>query len=182
MTIKRTKTRPPAARVKRRLRPAAPKVARARSSDAGEIIRVPLELFSRAPKFIIVGLAATLVHFLTLSCLVEIARMPWPTVASAIGSVAGIATSYYGNYAWTFIRTEPHRTFLGHFITVYVFTMSVNTLLLYLQITFLQFDYVVAFLVATIFSTLMNFLLVKFAVFEREGFAPLPPGREGCND
>jgi len=144
--------------------------------------RLRLELFSRAPKFIVVGLIATLVHFLTLSFLVEIARMPWPTFASAIGSVAGIATSYYGNYAWIFIRTEPHRTFLGHFIAAYVFTMSVNTLLLYLQINFLQFNYVVAFLVATSFSTLLNFLLAKFAVFERKGFAPLPPRRAVQND
>ena len=42
MTIKRTKTGHPAARAKRRLRPAAPKVARARSSDAGEITSKPM--------------------------------------------------------------------------------------------------------------------------------------------
>ena len=37
MTIKRTKAGHPAVRAKRRLRPAAPKVARARSSDADDI-------------------------------------------------------------------------------------------------------------------------------------------------
>ena len=42
MTIKRTKTRHPAAQAKRRLRPAAPKVARARSSDAGGITSRPM--------------------------------------------------------------------------------------------------------------------------------------------
>jgi hypothetical protein len=42
MTIKRTKAGHPAARAKRRLRPAAPKVARARSSDAGEITSKPM--------------------------------------------------------------------------------------------------------------------------------------------
>jgi putative flippase GtrA len=140
------------------------------------------ELLGRAPKFIIVGLAATIVHFLTLAFLVEIARMSWPTFASAIGSVAGIATSYYGNYSWTFVRTEPHRTFLGHFIAAYVFTMSVNTVLMYLQINFLQFNYVAAFAAATSLSTLMNFLVTKFAVFERNGFAPLPRGRPAGYD
>jgi DNA invertase Pin-like site-specific DNA recombinase len=44
MTIKRTKTGHPAARAKRRLRLAAPKVARARSSDAGEITSKPMLL------------------------------------------------------------------------------------------------------------------------------------------
>jgi putative flippase GtrA len=144
--------------------------------------RLRLELFVRAPKFIIVGLTATLVHFLTLSFLVEIARIPWPTFASAVGSVAGIATSYFGNYAWVFVCTAPHRTYLGRFITVYVFTMGVNTLLFFLQINFLRFNYVVAFLVATSLSTLMNFLLAKFAVFERNGFTPLPPPRGVGND
>ena len=42
MTIKRTKTGRPAARAKRRLRPIVPKVARARSSDAGNITSKPM--------------------------------------------------------------------------------------------------------------------------------------------
>ena len=44
MTTKRRKTPRPAARAKRRLRPAAPKAARARSSDAGEITYKPMLL------------------------------------------------------------------------------------------------------------------------------------------
>src|SRR5262245_3990065 len=42
MTIKRTKARHTAARAKRRLRPTAPKVARARSFDAGDIASKPM--------------------------------------------------------------------------------------------------------------------------------------------
>src|ERR671926_414783 len=44
MATKRRKTARSAARVKRRLRPAAPKIARARSSDAGEITSKPMLL------------------------------------------------------------------------------------------------------------------------------------------
>jgi len=44
MTIKRTKARRPATRAKRRLRPTSPKVARARSSDAGAITSKPMLL------------------------------------------------------------------------------------------------------------------------------------------
>jgi putative flippase GtrA len=141
--------------------------------------RFRLELLNRAPKFIIVGLAATLVHFLTLTFLVEIVRTPWPTFASGVGSVAGIATSYYGNYTWTFARTEPHRRFLAQFVAAYAFAMSVNTLLVYFQINFLQFNYICAFVAATSLSTLMNFLLSKCAVFERSGFAAAAQGRTG---
>jgi hypothetical protein len=42
MTIKRTKAGHPAARAKRRLRPAAPKVVRAQSSDTGDITSKPM--------------------------------------------------------------------------------------------------------------------------------------------
>ena len=42
MTIKRTKAGHPAVRAKRRLRPTAPKLARARSSDAGDITSKPM--------------------------------------------------------------------------------------------------------------------------------------------
>src|SRR5215470_18012711 len=44
MTIKRTKARRPATGAKRRLRPTSPKVARSRSSDAGEITSKPMLL------------------------------------------------------------------------------------------------------------------------------------------
>jgi hypothetical protein len=44
MTIKRTKTAHPAGRAKRRLRPAAPKVPRARSSDAGDTTSKPMRI------------------------------------------------------------------------------------------------------------------------------------------
>src|SRR5271170_2503419 len=44
MTTKRTKTAHTTARAKRRLRPAAPKVARARSSDAGDTTAKPMLL------------------------------------------------------------------------------------------------------------------------------------------
>ena len=42
MTTKRTRTRRTSARAKRRLRPAAPKVARARLFDTGEITSKPM--------------------------------------------------------------------------------------------------------------------------------------------
>src|SRR5271168_704249 len=42
MTIKRTKSGHAAVRAKRRLRPAAPKAARSRSSDAGDITAKPM--------------------------------------------------------------------------------------------------------------------------------------------
>jgi hypothetical protein len=42
MTIKRTRTARTVTRAKRRLRPAAAKVARVRSSDAGEITAKPM--------------------------------------------------------------------------------------------------------------------------------------------
>jgi putative flippase GtrA len=136
-------------------------------------------LLSRAPKFFIVGLAATFVHFSTLTILVEITRIPGPTFASAIGSIAGIATSYYGNYVWTFVRTEPHRVFVTHFVAAYVFTMGIHTLVMYYQINLLKLNYVVAFLLATSLSTLMNFLLSKFAVFERKGLRANATGETG---
>jgi putative flippase GtrA len=92
-------------------------------------------------------------------------------------SIVGVATSHYGNYALTFVRAEAYRHFVAHFITVYGFTMSVNTLLIYLEINLLKFNYIADFLVATSLSTLINFLLTKFIVFERKGFLPVTPVR-----
>jgi putative flippase GtrA len=136
-------------------------------------------LAGQIPRFAAVGALATLVHFVTLALLVEIVRVPWPTVASAIGAVLGIATSYLGNYAWTFARREPHRAFVGQFIVTYLLTMTLHTLLMYAQTNFLKLDYTIAFVVATAASTAMNFLLSKFAVFERKGIATWAPNGIG---
>src|SRR4051812_35175775 len=129
-------------------------------------------LVSQASKFAVVGVGATLTHFTTLSLLIEVARLPWPTVASAIGSIFGIVTSYLGNYAWTFARNEPHRQFVARFFGTYIFSMATNTVIFYIQVHFLGFYYTVAFLVATAASTLINFGLCKIVVFERR-FEPL---------
>lgn len=60
--------------------------------------------------------------------------------------------------------------------------MSVNSLIIYLQINSLQLHYVAAFAVAASCSTLTNFPLTKFAVFERESFAPSPQRTPVSND
>jgi putative flippase GtrA len=65
-----------------------------------------------------------------------------------------------------------------HFITAYASQRAVTTLLMYLQINLLQFNYVASFFIAASLSTLMNFLLTKFAVFEREGFLPVSPAKQ----
>jgi putative flippase GtrA len=103
---------------------------------------------SQASKFAVVGVGATLTHFTTLSLLIEVARLPWPTLASAIGSIFGIMTSYIGNYAWTFARNEPHRQFVARFFCIYLFSMAANTAVFYIQVHFLGFYYAVAFLVS----------------------------------
>ena len=126
----------------------------------------------RFPVFATVGCAATLVHFSVLTILVEICRLPWPTVASAVGSLFGISTAYLGNYHWTFRRTESHRQFMLRFFITYLFTMTVHTFIVFLDINALGFSYVTAFVVATMASTIMNFGLNKYFVFERK-FSPV---------
>jgi putative flippase GtrA len=125
-------------------------------------------LVTQASKFAVIGAGATLVHFTTLSLLIEVARVPWPTAASAVGSVFGVMTSYLGNYAWTFARKEPHREFVSRFVVTYLFSMAANTCVFYVQVHFLGFYYAIAFLVATTASTLINFCLCRVWVFERQ--------------
>jgi hypothetical protein len=50
------------------------------------VARLPLDLFGRAPKFIVVGVAATFAHFLTLSFLVEIMARRRDTAAFHLGT------------------------------------------------------------------------------------------------
>ena len=136
----------------------------------------------QVPRFALVGLAATAVHFTILTGLVEIARLPWPTAASVIGSVFGIATSYLGNYRWTFARTEPHREFVSRFVFTYLATMAGHAGIMYLLIDGFGFRYPVAFAVGTSISTATNFGLAKILVFERKRASVATPQQAttGC--
>jgi putative flippase GtrA len=122
---------------------------------------------SQGSKFAVIGAGATFVHFTTLTLLIEGFRIPWPTVATAIGCGFGIMTSYLGNYMWTFARNEPHREFIGRFVCVYLLSMMTNTLVFALQVGVLGFHYIPAFFMATVISTSINFAFCKFVVFER---------------
>jgi len=124
-------------------------------------------LVAQGSKFALIGVGATCVHFTILTLLIEGCRIPWPTVATAIGSAFGITTSYLGNYMWTFARNESHREFIGRFVFVYLFSMATNTFMFALQVDVLGFHYIPAFFLATAISTAINFSLCKFIVFER---------------
>jgi putative flippase GtrA len=100
----------------------------------------------------------------------EIGHFPWPTIASAIGSIFGISVSYFGNYSWTFARTEPHKMFVVRFVTTYALSMAAHTGMMFAQIDGLGFHYPLAFVLATILSTLLNFGVAKVAVFERDHY------------
>jgi putative flippase GtrA len=126
----------------------------------------------QAPKFVLIGVAATFVHFTILTLLIEGCRLPWPTIATAIGCIFGIITSYVGNYFWTFARDEPHREFIPRFVCVYLFSLAINTVVFSLQVNLFGFHYMVAFLVATGTSTAINFAFCKAIVFERSTELP----------
>jgi putative flippase GtrA len=130
-------------------------------------------LLSQAPRFALVGAAATCLHFTVLTLLIAGCRFPWPTIATAIGCIVGVTTSYLGNYFWTFARDEPHREFIPRFVGVYVSSLAINTAVFSLQVNLLGFHYMIAFLIATGTSTAINFAFCKAFVFERS--SPLLP-------
>lgn len=102
------------------------------------------------------GLAAALVWGLGLRA----------SFASGIGYVAGVALGYLLNKAITFgAGATKHSTVLLPYLLVYAISFAISFGLIELVNPGTDLQKVVTLLIATILTTILNFVLTKFLVF-----------------
>ncbi len=102
------------------------------------------------------GLAAVLVWGLGLRS----------SVASGIGYVSGVILGYWLNKSITFEAGDAkHSTVLLPYLLVYAISFAISFGLIELVSPSTDLQKVVALLLATILTTILNFVLTKFVVF-----------------
>jgi putative flippase GtrA len=126
---------------------------------------VRLLLRQRIVRFIIVGGTATCVHAGTTILLVDGLRLVEPTLATILGTVVGIATSYLGNWAWTFGATGGHGHYLPRFLLVYSVTMGMNGGVMYVMQQLFHIYYIIPLFITLSVSPVITYLLNKHLVF-----------------
>ena len=131
------------------------------------------ELLGKGARFVLVGLVATLVHYLVILCLVDLLSLLEPTPATVVGSVFGIATAYVGNYHYVFgVDDKRHHHYVPRFVITYLIVMSIHASVMYLFVEILLLPYELGFITATALSAMTTFVANNLIVFSN---APKDP-------
>lgn len=135
---------------------------RASARNAASIPRTPVMQFL---SFLVVGVAGTLLHYLTLSALV-LCSLASPGVASAAGACVGACVNYWLNYRFTFTSTRRHREMAPRFMALAAVGAVVNGVIVS-QLSGLGMHFLIAQIVATCAILVSNFLVSKKWIFQK---------------
>ena len=124
------------------------------------------DLISQGGRFALIGVIATLVHFVVIVLLVEILGLLTPTPSTVIGSIFGITVAYLGNYWFVFrLDDQRHDLYAPRFVVTYLGVMAIHAGMMYLFVDVLYLKYAYGFIVATVFSATTTFLANRLVVF-----------------
>ena len=112
-----------------------------------------------------VGVVATLVHYLAILALVDVLGWLRPTPATVIGSALGIATSYLGNHRAVFNVRGAHHRYGPRFVFVYLTVMGIHASLMFVSTEVWALAYEWGFVGATVLSAATTFVANRYLVF-----------------
>jgi putative flippase GtrA len=123
--------------------------------------------FAAFPIYIVVGAAGTALQYAILFILVS-TKLMHPVLASCIGAIAGAILNYGLNYRVTFRSAQRHANALPKFFTVALAGLVLNWLIMTLFVKGLDFNYMIAQIVATGFVLGLTFSLNSLWSFKHE--------------
>lgn len=109
-------------------------------------------------RYVLIGAAATAVHYALLLALVELADAA-PAPSAAFGAVCGALAAYAGNRRFTFRGGGPHSRTLPRFLTVAAFGAAANGAIVWSGTEVAGMHYLAAQAVATLFVLWSGFVL-----------------------
>ena len=114
--------------------------------------------------FSMMGAIGTSGHYLTLIFLVELWEVE-AAIATTAGFIVGAFINYILNYHITFKSNKSHREALVKFLLIAAIGAVINTLIMYLGTSSLQYHYLPVQVIATLIVLLWNFTINKIWVF-----------------
>ena len=130
--------------------------------NSGPTLRSPILQFLR---FVLVGAAGTVLHYLALTTLVLLSLMS-PGAASAVGACLGACVNYWLNQRFTFASTRPHREMMPRFFAVAAVGAVANGLIVS-KLSSLGMHFLLAQVIATCTILVANFLISKKWIFQK---------------
>ena len=134
------------------------------------------KIFSKSPytflKFIVNGLFATFVHYVTM-LLISNYVISIYLISYGIASIFGILTSFMGNKFFVFTNSNQNHAYYNYtfkqlrsFLLLYGFIMLICSLLMGVLSDLLQINYNLSFIIALCIQTLLSFFGNKRYVFK----------------
>jgi putative flippase GtrA len=119
-------------------------------------------------KFGLIGISASLVHWLTVVIIVESFAIQ-PLLANIFGFLCSFTLSYQGHSNWTFKSTVPrgHQP-LPRFVVVAILGFGLNESLYYLFYTVEKMNYIVGLTLAILLTSICTFVLSKIWAFNHD--------------
>ena len=126
--------------------------------------RGQLEFF----RYVVNGVIATIVHFATLTVLLEVARLPLASLANVIAACFGIAVSFVGNRYFVFAGTSGSlAVHAAKFLGLYAAIALMHGAVLLILSDWLAFDYRLGFVIATFVQFILSYSGNKILVFKK---------------
>ena len=128
-------------------------------------------LFADTPRaqlvrFMLNGLAATIVHFTVLLLIVEVVQLPTAGGANLLATLVGIAVSFLGNRHFVFCQTTaPVMGQALKFLILYLVIALVHGCFLLVWTDLAGFDYRIGFFLAIIIQFALSFSCTRKLVF-----------------
>ena len=117
--------------------------------------------------FLFVGALTVLLDYFLYSALVELRNLP-VDISRVIGFIGGSCFSFFANHYFTFSKRKLQKYSIIKFIFLYSITLGVNVMVNSWTITLMEnnmYRLSIGFVFATIISTFINYLGLKFFVF-----------------
>ncbi len=123
-------------------------------------------LFGRFAAFGMVGGICTAVHFAILFAWVYLVGSP-VAVGTFLGYGLSAVLNYLLNYHWTFASDGSHRDTAARFAVMVGFGLLLNSAIVAILADWLHVHFLIAQVVATLFTLLSNFAMSETWIFRR---------------
>ena len=131
-------------------------------------IRQILELksFKQLRRFLIIGGISTLISYSVFLASIHLLSLHY-IFANILAFIISIIFSYNFNKRWSFEAAQQQRSHLLGYLTLYLTSLVVGTVILRTVVEFFGIIPEIAFIISLFFTTTMNFFGIKFLVFKK---------------
>lgn len=130
-------------------------------------IQIIIEKYREQLAYLVVGVCTTLINYVIYAVLTEDMRLHY-IASNVIGWIAAVAFSYFANGKWVY-RSTGRRGWqeAGEFVFSRLFSLGLETALLFLLVDFLRMDKLIAKLGVAVVVVVVNYL-TGLLVFKRK--------------